>query len=570
MSLKRSITGLPRRDQWHQLDSFARSPRDINLFQNIKKKNSELSHVNEKYTKVDKSVDWEKWEKAIGHTQLVQCMRSFHDSQMENIEKISKEDHKDAVLSQTKGWNLYDDAIKSCAVAVEKSDEIVANGARALYINANQPPMRQIRLNEFIDADHYWQAYVERNLVYFHGETLLSEGDTQGKDAADYIEWNFHQMAYLYNSRIKDTRVNANMEQPVPHDFYDLYRQHFVEHLTYYLLRTGSDYRYFPSLIPWTWLANIEDIRLKWLTVSQRRLENYQIKNLLRVSKLDLLPLEYSHGEEFFQNFILDMNTKYYETIGRLMGNWIFLSHPYVPIQTISQLTRVISEYPQGGKYYSFGADLSAIFFLPKEAKANEYKVPSPLDAFYKHLDHLTLSGKKYNPGWTSMQELAYEVIQTRGNSWLTVPGETVADGFLRRLKKDDPSRLVFETYVSELKEKMESATEIEDVVDRVKKCQEQHKEEMVAYEAWMRNQISAVSQESKSDEEYLNKLSDTGDIQKCLDNETLLIFENGKKTQDIDKLMLDMKSYNSSTIKFIESAMNQKTTVDTIRKKGN
>lgn len=45
----------------------------------------------------------------------------------------------------------------------------------------------------------------------------------------------------------------------------------------------------------------------------------------------------------------------------------------------------------------------------------------------------------------------------------LTLPGESVREAFIRRLRADDPMRQHFEKYIVELEDRMANATEVEE-----------------------------------------------------------------------------------------------------------
>merc|ERR1712176_1513873 len=55
------------------------------------------------------------------------------------------------------------------------------------------------------------------------------------------------------------------------------------------------------------------------------------------------------------------------------------------------------------------------------------------------------------------------EVLESRksglGGSWFTTPGESSKDAFLRRLKRSDPAREIFEAYADEHTERWNGAT---------------------------------------------------------------------------------------------------------------
>lgn len=70
-----------------------------------------------------------------------------------------------------KGWALYDEAIESCTKSVEKSEDLLTNGARALWISFNNPPVSRVDTNEvheLMAGDE--QAHVERSTESRGGE----------------------------------------------------------------------------------------------------------------------------------------------------------------------------------------------------------------------------------------------------------------------------------------------------------------------------------------------------------------------------------------------------------------
>merc|ERR1712232_1322461 len=81
------------------------------------------------------------WESKISHKEVVQCLKDFHKEQNALLDSVLKEDHLANVKAQTAGWELFDKSVDSCKKSVEKSEHILQNGARALWISFHNPPI---------------------------------------------------------------------------------------------------------------------------------------------------------------------------------------------------------------------------------------------------------------------------------------------------------------------------------------------------------------------------------------------------------------------------------------------
>merc|ERR1712050_518293 len=91
-----------------------------------------------------------------------------------------------AVQEQKAGWELFDAAVKSC----EKSEDILKNGARALWISFQNPPIALLSQSEWLDTDQYWQAFVEKHQFYHnHLCSVVEDPESKEYDAKQKAEF---------------------------------------------------------------------------------------------------------------------------------------------------------------------------------------------------------------------------------------------------------------------------------------------------------------------------------------------------------------------------------------------
>ena len=79
---------------------------------------------------------------------------------------------------QTEGWELFDASVTSCQKSVEKSEQILRNGARALWISFQNPPVSLLSQSEwflvpvltnFISIAMYMYIYIYTYIyIYIH------------------------------------------------------------------------------------------------------------------------------------------------------------------------------------------------------------------------------------------------------------------------------------------------------------------------------------------------------------------------------------------------------------------
>ena len=419
----------------------------------------------------------------IEHKDLVKSLKGFYEEQMSILDKVGKSDHVGAVKAQTQGWEIFEAAVEECKDAAQASEEILRNGARALYISFHNPPVSHLTQSEWLDTDQYWQAFVEKHMYYSNYLNTLTE-DPESKEYDQAVETDAMRKWNTWDSRNVVKYNNKLLYQRPSYEYYDLYRAPLIEHMIFYLTKTGGDARTFPELMPHQWMCEIYANRFEVVDVLQRRRRAMQEKNLTRELPLEFTPHDLDHeGESYYENWIQRENDTIQLAVGRLMGNYMFLSEA-TPLQTESSLVRLMSEGIEG-KFFTLGEDVHAIFFLPKKDSAEV----DPLDGFNTWADHLKMTGRKMNPGYSQILSVFHRTLASRKEGmkgrWFTAMGESQAETFMRRLKPDDPSRSVFEKYVEELKERWVHAKEVpaEKVLEAVKKVEAKYRLECDEYE---------------------------------------------------------------------------------------
>merc|ERR1712241_377739 len=191
-----------------------------------------------------------------------QCLKDFHAQQSAMIDAVLAEDHSAAVKGQTEGWELYDQAKESCDKSVEKSQQILRNGARALWISFQNPPISLLSQSEWLDADQYWQAFVEKHHFY-HNHLASAVEDPESKEYDAKVKAEMQKRWETFDGRGTTRQNNKLLYQRPSFEYYDVYRGPLVEHMIYYLTKTGGDARMFPETMPVQWYAEIYDLRFK-------------------------------------------------------------------------------------------------------------------------------------------------------------------------------------------------------------------------------------------------------------------------------------------------------------------
>merc|ERR1711957_959399 len=146
---------------------------------------------------------------------------------------------------------------------------------------------------------------------------------------------------------------------------------------------------------PVQWYAEIYDIRFKIYNVLQRRKRLEHETSMARAVHHDFHPSDLEHdGEAFFSKLIAKESAITELAVGRLMGNFIFFSDAYIPVQTGAAFYKALTTDGGKGTFHTLGSDVHCLFYKPA--------------------------------------------------------GESSTDAFMRRLKRSDPAFDIFEAYAAE------------------------------------------------------------------------------------------------------------------------
>merc|ERR1712232_293748 len=506
------------------------------------------------------------WESKISHKEVVQCLKDFHKEQNALLDSVLKEDHLANVKAQTAGWELFDKSVDSCKKSVEKSEHILQNGARALWISFHNPPISLLSQSEWLDADQYWQAFVEKH-HYYHNHLCSAVEDPESK------EWDAKQQAELKKKWAAfdgkgTTRLNNKLLTQRPSwEYYELYRGPLVEHMLFYLTKTGGDARFFPQNMPVQWFADIYNLRFNIYNVLQRRKRQVHEATMARVSIHDFHPADLDgDGEAHFSKLIARESAATELAAGRLMGNFILFSDAYVPVQSGTAFYRALQIDGGKGTFYSLGGDVHCLFYKPA---GGNMPMPDPVECFHALADHAAMSGTKFEVGYGAAFEAFTEVLQSRkeglGGCWLTAPGESTADAFMRRLRKADPAHAIYEAYAAEHKERWADAKAmtIAEAMAAMPEIESKYGLECAEYA----NVVYGINDEfaglAKLETEKIAKLSDAGELQALLDSGSYVAVEGNASNKDAAAVAKGVEEFDSSRDKAVDTIMATKTSLD-------
>jgi hypothetical protein len=118
------------------------------------------------------------------------------------------------------------------------------------------------------------------------------------------------------------------------------FRLKFLEHIIYFLIRTGKDYHFFPEILPAAWVTHIESLRYRYLKRQNLRHRSTMLDVHDGSATADLVPLfqEKDYNEFFFSDVGTRERNLWEFVVGRLMSDYIFLSFPAKPIQSLYTL----------------------------------------------------------------------------------------------------------------------------------------------------------------------------------------------------------------------------------------
>merc|ERR1712050_107693 len=193
---------------------------------------------------------------------------------------------------------------------------------------------------------------------------------------------------------------------------------------------------------------------------------------------------------------------------------------------------------------------------------AGEMPMPDPVDCFHPLANHATMSGAKFEVGYGAAFEAFTEVLQSRkdglGGCWLTAPGESTADAFMRRLRKADPAYAIYEAYAAEHKERWANAKAltVDQALKEIPEIERKYALECAEYG----NVLFGISEElgatAKLETEQLAKLADVGKLQAQLDSGALVAIEDGIKVTDPSTVSKSVEDFEKEREKAVEVIM--------------
>jgi len=556
---------LPRRDNWHSLQEYALGEANTEEFRLLRARDTAVTSLITSQSKPAPSIDWASWESRINNKEVFKCLKDFHSQQTALLDSVLGEDHLASVKSQTAGWELFDASVKSCEKSVEKSEQIMRNGARALWISFQNPPISLVSQSEWLDADQYWQAFIEKH-QYYHDHLNSAVEDPESKDYDAKVKADMMLKYERFDGKGSTRFNNKLLNQKPTHEYYDWLRGPLIEHMIFYLSKSGGDARFFPQNMPVQWHAEIYNLRFKIYNVLHRRKAQAHTASMARVCDMDFHPHDLEHdGEAYWMKMIAKESAITELTVARLMGNFIFLSDGYVPVQTGAAFYKALLMDGGKGTFYSLGSDVHCLFYKPAEDLA----APDPTECFTSLADHVSMTGRRFEVGYAAAMEGFCEVLESRkeglAGNWLTIPGESTKDAFMRRLKRSDPSYEVFEAYAEEHAEKWAEAKAltIDDALKEMPEIERKYNLECVEYDNVLFGMSDELSAGAKLEMEQLAKLAEAGELQGQLDSGALVAVEDGSIVTSADALAKSVQAFDSSRDKAVEVIMGTKTALD-------
>jgi len=567
-ALRRSVRrALPRRDGWHSLQEYALGEKSQEEFRLLRQRDAIVTGVVNSQKTGQKTIDWNAWEQKIGNKEVFNCLKEFHTQQSALLDAVIAEDHLSAVKSQVAGWELFDDAVKSCQASVEKSQDLINNGSRALWISFQNPPISLLTQSEWLDADQYWQAFVEKHHFY-HNHLCSAVEDPESK------EYDAKQKADLitkwekFDGRGLTRQNNKLLYQRPSYEYYDYLRGPLVEHMIFYLTKTGGDARFFPQNMPVQWFAEIYSKRFKIYNVLQRRKRIAHESSVAREATHDYHCSDLDHdGEGHFAKLIAREAAITELSAARLMGNYILFSDEYVPVQTGSALYRALQMDDGKGTFYSLGSDVHCLFYKPA---GGALTTPNPTECFVSLANHAQMTGRRFEPGYAAAMESFTEILESRkeglGGAWFNAPGESSRDTFMRRLKKDDPSTAIFKAYATEHAERWAAAktVTVDDALQSIQEIERKYQLECTEYDNVLFGISDEFSGAYKLEIEDLLKLSEVDKLQAELDSSNMVAVDASTNTavKNPAAVTSAVKAFETSRDKAVEQILALKVNV--------
>jgi len=274
----------------------------------------------------------------------------------------------------------------------------------------------------------------------------------------------------------------------------------------------------------------------------------------------DFHPSDLEHdGEAFFSKLIAKESALTELTVGRLMGNYIFFSDGYVPVQTGTAFYRALQLDGGKGSFLTLGSDVHCLFYKPA---SGDLTMPDPVECFHSLSDYAALTGRRFEVGYAAAFEAFTEVLESRKEglqgSWFTGPGESSKDAFMRRLKKSDPAYEIFEAYTLEHTERWASAVPLtaEEALEKMPEIERKYALECAEYDNVLYGINEDLSATAKLEQEQLAKLADVGELQGLLDSGAMVAVADGAKVMTAAAVASSAEAFEAGRDKAVDAIM--------------
>eukprot|EP00933_Yihiella_yeosuensis_P007179 TRINITY_DN1120_c0_g1_i3.p1 TRINITY_DN1120_c0_g1~~TRINITY_DN1120_c0_g1_i3.p1 ORF type:complete len:571 (+),score=175.01 TRINITY_DN1120_c0_g1_i3:70-1782(+) len=550
---------LPKRERWHSLQEYAVGEKNQEEFRLLRARDSQVHGLVASSQEAPKAIDWAAWEGKISNKEVLSCLKGFHQQQSALLDAVLKEDHTAAVKKQTEGWELFDAAVTSCQKSVEKSETILKNGARALWISFQNPPVSLLSQSEWLDADQYWQAFVEKHHFY-HNHLASAVEDPESKDYDAKQKANLKDQWERFDGRGTTRQNNKLLYQRPSFEYYDVFRGPLIEHMIFYLTKTGGDARMFPEVMPTKWFAEIYDVRFKLYNVLHRRKRLAHESTWSREATMDFHPADLDHdGEAYFSKLIGKEVAATEMCAARLMGNFILFSDAYIPVQSGMAFYKAIQTDGGKGTFYSLGGDVHCLFYKPA---GEALTTPDPVDCFQSLADHANMTGRKFEVGYGTAMECFAEVLQSRkeglAGNWFTAPGESSSEAFMRRIKRSDPSYEIFQAYAEEHADRWASAKALsmDEAMAQMPEIERKYALEVQEYGNVLYGVNDELAAGAKLEQEQVIKLAEVGELQGKLDAGSMVAVDGVATVKQADAVVKSLEENDSIKDKVVDTVM--------------
>jgi len=195
--------------------------------------------------------------------------------------------------------------------------------------------------------------------------------------------------------------------------------------------------------------------------------------------------------------------------------------------------------------------------------------MPDPVECFHSLADYATMTGRRFEPGYAEASENFCHVLESRkaglGGQWLTAPGESTKDAFMRRLKRDDPSHHIYEAYGEEWEQRWSDAKALsmDEALAEIPEIERKYKLECSEYQNVVYGLSEEFSAASKLEQEQLTKLSETGNLQASLDSGSLVAIASGEVVTDAAAVTASLAEFEANRDKAVEVILAQKSAAD-------